>query len=207
MPVIEVFADVWCPFAHVGLRALVAQRRALGRDDVALRVRAWPLELVNSAPLDGHEVAEEIVDLRAQVAAGLFVGFDERTFPHTTLPALALAAAAYRRDDRTGEAVSFALRDALFEEGRDISDAAVLAAIAATCGLDGAGPDDDAAVRADWHEGQRLGVQGSPHFFCGETSAFCPALVIAKDERDRLRVQVNPHGLDEFMARCLAPTT
>src|SRR6478735_6336015 len=40
---IEVFADVRCPFAHVGLRRLVERRRALGRDDVRLVVRAWPM--------------------------------------------------------------------------------------------------------------------------------------------------------------------
>ena len=52
MPVIEVFADVACPFTHIGLRRLVEQRAALGRDDVTLLVRAWPLELVNGKPLD-----------------------------------------------------------------------------------------------------------------------------------------------------------
>ena len=30
---IEVFADVLCPFTHVGLRRLVARRTELGRDD------------------------------------------------------------------------------------------------------------------------------------------------------------------------------
>jgi predicted DsbA family dithiol-disulfide isomerase len=205
--VIEVFADVWCPFAHVGLRAVVARRRELGRDDVALRIRAWPLEFVNGQPLDRHEVAEEIADLRAQVAGDLFAGFDERAFPHTSLPALALASAAYRRSDRTGEAVSFALRNALFEEGRDIGDPGVVASIAAAYDLDAVGPDDDAAVLADWHEGQRRDVKGSPHFFCGAINAFCPALVIAKDENHHLRVRVNPHGLDDFMTRCLSTGT
>ena len=43
------------------------------------------------------------------------------SFPRTSLPALALVAAAYRQSDRMGEAVSLALRDSLFERGRDIS--------------------------------------------------------------------------------------
>ena len=204
---IEVFADVWCPFAHVGLRAVVARRRELGRDDVPLRIRAWPLELVNGQPLDRHEVADEIADLRAQVAADLFAAFDERAFPRTSLPALALASVAYRRSDRTGEEVSFALRNALFEEGRDIADPGVLASIAAAHHLDAAGPDDDAAVLADWHDGQRRDVKGSPHFFCGAISAFCPALVIAKDENQHLHVRVDPHGLDDFMTRSLSTGT
>ena len=51
-PVIEVFADIWCPFAHVGLLAIAEERIRTGRFDVAIRVRAWPLELVNGVPLD-----------------------------------------------------------------------------------------------------------------------------------------------------------
>ena len=51
MSAIEVYADVWCPFAHVGLHYVVERRSALGRGDVLLDIRAWPLELVNGAPL------------------------------------------------------------------------------------------------------------------------------------------------------------
>ena len=51
-PVMEVFADIWCPFAHVGLQTIYEQRARNGRADVAIWVRAWPLELVNGAPLD-----------------------------------------------------------------------------------------------------------------------------------------------------------
>ena len=39
---------------------------------------------------------------------------------------------------------------------------------------------DRAAVVADWHEGQRHGVHGSPHFFCGDDDVFCPSLDITK---------------------------
>ena len=70
MALVEVFADVACPFTHVGLRRLVARRAALGRDDVVLRVRAWPLELVNGRPLAADAVAEEVVELTASVAPG-----------------------------------------------------------------------------------------------------------------------------------------
>ena len=38
--VIEVHADVWCPFAHVGLRSVRERRGELGRDEVILVVRA-----------------------------------------------------------------------------------------------------------------------------------------------------------------------
>lgn len=45
--IIEVYADVWCPFAHVGLKAAAAVRDQFGRQNVSLVMRAWPLELVN----------------------------------------------------------------------------------------------------------------------------------------------------------------
>jgi len=44
--------------------------------------------------------------IRQQVAPDLFAGFAPAAFPATSLPALALAAAAYERDPATGEQVS-----------------------------------------------------------------------------------------------------
>ena len=128
--ILEVFADIYCPYTHVGLRRLVGIRADLGRSDVVLRVRAWPLELVNGAALTAHHAAEEIEALREVVAPDLFVGFDVTRFPTTTLPALSLAAAAYRAGNAAGEAVSLALRTALFEDGRDVSDSEELALVA-----------------------------------------------------------------------------
>ena len=56
-----------------------------------VRVKAWPLELVNGEPLAAALVAEEGPTLRAQVAPDLFEGFDRSRFPTTSLPAMALA--------------------------------------------------------------------------------------------------------------------
>jgi len=53
------------------------------------------------------------------------------------LPALTLAAAEYGHDVRTGEAVSMALRRALFEDGRDIPDDRLLRPVAASWDLEG----------------------------------------------------------------------
>ena len=63
-------------------------------------------------PARGGAGGREIDALRATVAPDLFAGFDPKTFPRTSIPAFGLAAAAYRVDDATGEAVSFALRNA-----------------------------------------------------------------------------------------------
>ena len=82
-----------------------------------------------------------------------------------------MAGSAYRSDDRTGEAVSLALRDALFEQGQDISAPGVLARIAEAHGIAGAGPEDARQVLNDWDDGRSRGVKGSPHFFCGGRKA------------------------------------
>jgi len=204
MPVIEVFADIWCPFAHVGLRAIEEQRALAGHSDVAIWVRAWPLELVNGVPLDPTVTWEHAEDLRDQVAPNLFSHLDVDRFPTSTLAALALANRAYRTDLQVGERVSFALRDALFEEGRDVSDPVTLEYLARNLGVVMPDESDRTAVVADWHEGQQRGVLGSPHFFCGDIDVFCPSLDITKDPVERLSVVWDVSRLTEFVERCLA---
>ena len=202
--VVEVFADVVCPFTHVGLQRLVAGREALDRRDVVLRVHAWPLEIVNEAPLAGDVVAEEVDALRSTVAGGLFQRFDPTRWPSSSLPALALAARGYRARDRVGERVSLTLRDALFERGRDIADPAVLAAIAASCQVDMPDAEDDAAVLADLEQGRARGVIGSPHFFVDGVGFFCPNLQIER-VGGQLRVAVDRAALADFLERCFGP--
>ncbi len=169
---------------------------------MVLRILAWPLELVNGKPLDRESTAKHVDDLRAQVASDLFAGFNPDRFPRTSLPALALEAAAYRQDERSGEAVSLALRDALFEDGHDISDPDVLSRVARSHGVPDATPHDHETVQAEWLAGQARGVKGSPHFFCGEADAFCPSLDIAKDDEGHLHLQRNMETLDEFLSYC-----
>lgn len=204
MRIIEVFADVCCPFTHVGLRRLV-QRRAESGADVALLVRAWPLELVNGAPLDGDLIAEEVDELREQVAPDLFAHFDPKRFPASSLPALGLVAAAYERDVATGERASLLVRETLFEHGRDIAQPEVLAGIAGAVGLP-EGADAQDRVRADWAEGQERGVIGSPHFFVGEAGYFCPTLKIERVE-GHLHIAGDQARFDEFVERCVRPAS
>lgn len=192
---IEVFADVWCPFAYASLRR-VLQARSDGRFDEGVVVRAWPLELVNGKPLDPEKVAEEIIELRRTVDSGAFLGFDQATFPKTTLPALRLSSAAYAAGVETGERVAMELRERLFERGEDISDDAVLAAVADAHGIDpasGARPEDE------WDDGKRRGVQGSPHYFTDGGGFFCPSMDIKKVD-GHVRVSPDVEGFDEFLA-------
>jgi predicted DsbA family dithiol-disulfide isomerase len=202
MTPIEVFADVCCPFTHVGLRRLVDRREALSRPGPRLRVRAWPLELVNGAPLDPEFIAEEVEALREQVAPDLFRRFDVTAFPDSSLPAFAVAAVAYAGDLATGEAVSLDLRSALFEDGRNIADRAVLAEITTRHGLPSPSEDDERQAVQDWHDGQTRGVLGSPHFFLAGGDVFCPTLEIHRTQ-GRLRITVDEETLRSFYQQAL----
>ncbi len=140
--------------------------------------------------------------LRDQVAPNLFRGFDERAFPATSMPALRLEAWARRQSVGAGERVSLALRDAMFEHGRDIADAEVLREIAARCGVDVPLAESDNDVIADWRDGEHRGVVGSPHFFAAEGNWFCPSLTITHSGSG-LRMADNRDGFDRFAAMCL----
>lgn len=206
---VEVFADIGCPFTHVGLRRLLNAAEAKGVE-VALACRAWPLELVNGRPMDPERVAAQVQAIRSQVAPDLFTGFDPdafpATFPNSTLPSLALVAAAAARSAAQSTQLALRLRWLLFEEAADLDDPAVLTGAAAEAGLEG---DLDAlvaegrmGVEADWAEGRERGVVGSPHFFVGDAGYFCPALDISRGD-DGLSIRPSPDRFDAFLAEAL----
>lgn len=202
MQQIEVYADVACPFAHAGLRRFADLRRERGAPGPLLRVRAWPLELVNDTPHSGRHLAPEIVALQSEVAPELFAGFDADRFPTTTLTTLAAAAAAYRAGPGPGEAFSLGVRDALWEQGLDVSDLEVLTQLAARVDVPLATEDDEAAVLAELAEGRRRGVTGSPHFFTDSGDFFCPSLDITTDA-GQMKVSFDRQGFEAFMAAVL----
>lgn len=196
---LEVFADISCPFAYVGVTRLVAERAERGFDRPLLAVRAWPLQLVNGEPQTGPSLVEEIEALRRSVAPELFTGFDPDRFPRTTLPALAAEAAAQATGPEVGERFSLAVRHALFEEGADIADPSVLADLLAAHDVDPGSVDPDAVPRSH-AEGAERGVVGSPHFFAGDDGWFCPALTIRHDESG-VDIEVDVDTLRAFYDR------
>jgi predicted DsbA family dithiol-disulfide isomerase len=198
---IEVFAELTCPFTHLSLRRVVARRTDLGRATPTLRVRPWPLEVVNGKPLDPHHVAKEVRALRAQISPDLFAGFDPSRFPVTSMPGLRLAEAAYAVDDATGEAVSLALRASLFEDGEDIADAAVVARVAQAHGLEVPAEELDEQVCAAYEEGKRRGVQGSPHFVVAGDSVFCPMLDIRTDDEGEFHLSLDEEAVRATLDR------
>ncbi len=199
---VTVFADIVCPFTHVGLRRLTERRDELGSTRPML-MNAWPLEWVNGEPLAPAKAQEEIEALRAAVAPDLFVGFDPATFPRTSVPALALASLAYTQDLTTGEAVSLAVRHALFEDGLDVSDPEVLSKIAAAHDLVARDADPE-AVRAEYEEGQRRGVVGSPYFIVDGQGYFCPSLDIEHTDAG-FSVRFDPEEFEALAQRAFGP--
>lgn len=203
MIVVEVFADICCTFTHVGLHTLTAARDERGLD-LRFHLRAWPLEWVNGALPEAAAIGRQVEALRSQVAPHLFGGFRAEALPSTTIPALGLAINAYCGDIGRGEAVSLALRGEVFERGRDVSDPRVLAGVASGAGVAVPAPEAaESLVRADYEEGQRRGVIGSPHFFTPDgESLFCPSLQIAKGDDGRLQVDLKPGAVDALLDRC-----
>jgi predicted DsbA family dithiol-disulfide isomerase len=198
---LEVFADITCPFTHVGLKQVVRHVAEMS-EPVDVVVRAWPLEWVNGTPLDVDAVLVKAAALSDQLGVDDFSGLRADRWPATTIPALELAATAYARDAATGLAVSMELRAALFEHGVDVADPDALALIAAAHHLDADhSARAHAAVRDDYETGQRRGVRGSPHFFIDDDDFFCPALDLGRDADGHLTARFDSAMLADFFAR------
>jgi len=202
---VEVFADITCPFTHVGL-SRVATLLADSGASVDLRVRAWPLEWVNGTPLEAAAVAVKAAALREGLDIDQFTGLDTDHWPCTTIPALNLAASARQAGSAIGLAVSRELRDALFERGTDIADLAALAEMASRHGLPVPAAEPSQSVLDDYAEGKSRGVRGSPDFFIGNDEFFCPALDLGHDESGNLTAQFDMRGLEAFMAKLIDET-
>ena len=94
------------------------------------------------------------------------------------------------------------MRKALFLDGRDVSDAAVLGDIATEFGLGSPGPSQRDDVLQDWTDGQTRDVEGSPPFFCADRNVFSPGLAISNsngeishpDDRRPRRLHRSMHG-------------
>jgi predicted DsbA family dithiol-disulfide isomerase len=134
MHTVEVYADITCPFAHVGLKRVTQHVHEMA-EPVDVIVRAWPLEWVNGSPLAVEAVLVKGAALTDQLGVDDFSGLRSDAWPASTIPALNLTATGYERDPATGLAVGLDLRAAVFERGEDVGDSDVLAQIAAAHGL------------------------------------------------------------------------
>jgi predicted DsbA family dithiol-disulfide isomerase len=177
---IDVYSDVVCPWCYLGKRRLEAALRE--RPDNAVVVRWRPFELNPDMPPAGADRAEYMTRkfgdpgrlqeahrrlMELGRAAGICYQFEAiRRVPNTRAAHTLIALS----EERQGAVVDRLFR-AYFEEGRDVGDGAVLAAIAAAAGLDQgelaaalASPAGIEAVTAQEREAARLGIGGVPFF-------------------------------------------
>jgi predicted DsbA family dithiol-disulfide isomerase len=180
--VLTVFSDLHCPWAYVfSIRLRRARARA---DQPPVAWRCWPLELVNDRGTSWKTLSQEIPVL-AQLEPDHFSAPSRETWPSTLLPAMeALKVAGVLGGARAADRFDEAARRAFFLDRRDLSIRPTLADLAAETGLDRAsfldafdGGRHRRDVIADWEEGRRRGVEGSPHAFLPDgTAVFNPGI-------------------------------
>ena len=179
MLTIDVISDVICPWCFIGKRRL--EKALAGRPAT---VRWHPFQLNPDMPREGIDRKdyrikkfgswERSLELDAQVAAagrgeGIAFDFDRMARTPNTLDAHRVIWLAGERGVQ--DAVVEALFLAYFTDGRDLSDRATLAEVAAGAGLDRDEVDELLegdkgldVVRAGEEQARRLGVSGVPFF-------------------------------------------
>ena len=190
---IEIVHDLVCPWCYLGTRRLLRTLRR--RPDLLVDLTWRPFLLNPDMPrlgmarsdyvvrkFGGEDRARRLYGSIAEIgrSEGLLFRFDRvrRTPSSVDAHRLVRWASRYGRADEVVEAL-FA---AHFADGRDIGDPAVLVAVAASCGLDGANAwtmlQSDAevdAVHADNLRAHRLGINGVPCFVIGGRHAISGA--------------------------------
>jgi predicted DsbA family dithiol-disulfide isomerase len=179
---VEVVHDLVCPWCYLGVRRLMRTLRR--RPDLLFEITWRPFLLNPDMPRGGMSRAEYVVrkfggEERARrlygsiteigQAEGLDFRFERVRATPSSIDAHRLVRwAAYA--GRASEVVE-ALFAAHFTDGRDIGDIAVLAAIAASCGISPTATrsfllseDELAAVHAENLRAHRLGINGVPCF-------------------------------------------
>ncbi|MBW3594252.1 MAG: DsbA family protein [Actinobacteria bacterium] len=173
---IVVYADITCPWAHVAVYRLHAERRHLGLDDdIRFDIRSFPLELFNEQP-----TPKKILDAEISVAGALApdAGWQmwqrpDSEYPTTSLPALEAVEAAKEQGLLASEQLDRRLRVGFFGESRVISLRHEILALAAECDavdVDAVAEALDSgrarsAVIEQKEYAERDEVRGSPHVF------------------------------------------
>lgn len=190
---IDVVHDLVCPWCYLGVRRL--NRALLRRPDLPVDLTWRPFLLNPDMPragmlrtdyvvrkFGGEERARRLYGAISELGRveGIMFRFDRirRTPASVDAHRLVRWAARFGRAAEMVEAI-FA---AHFTDGRDIGDPAVLAAIAASCGLRAAAARaylmseaDADSVHADNLRAHRLGINGVPCFVVDGTHAIAGA--------------------------------
>ena len=193
---IEVASDVICPWCYIGKRRL-AKALELVAGEIEASIEWLPFQLNPDMPPQGVPRAEyrrakfgsleRSRELDARVARegageGIEFAFDRMQSTPNTMGAHRLIDLAQRQ--QKAEPVVDALFRAYFEEARDIGNAAVLAGVAAQCGVADWPQAADADRVAQLEERVReLGISGVPTFIfdrrSGISGAYPPAELAA----------------------------
>jgi|GEM_PF-739640 len=180
---VQVWSDLLCPFAYVGLLRLRRARGRLGLDGtVRLEHRTFPLELFNGPHSRRGTDTEAVALGRIEPEAEFRVWTDpDDRYPHTVLLAAEAVHAASAQSLAAGEELDLALRRAFWTQSRSISHRQVILDVAA--GLPGGVVDvfelaaalDDgryrAAVMADFAVARTGAITGSPTFRLADGTA------------------------------------
>ncbi len=172
MTTIQIWSDLLCPFAYVGILRLRRARERLGLD-VALEHHTFPLELFDG-PHPRRGTDSEAVGLGQIEPAAQFRVWTEPDdrYPHTVLLAAEAVHAASAQSLQVGETLDLALRQAFWTHSRTISVRQVILEVAG----EQAGIDVDtlaealdtgrhrADVMADFAVAQTDAIAGSPTF-------------------------------------------
>ncbi len=180
---LDIVSDTICPWCWIGKRHLAAALPRLADEGLAFAIAWRPFQLNPAMPQGGvdrrtyrtakfgsweRSQAMDAQVARAGASAGLDFRFDRmvrtpNTIASHVLLRLALDQGGRDRQDQLAETL-FA---AYFNEGADIGDPAILAAIGATAGIDTAALSDPAAheaVRAEEAAARRNDLDGVPSF-------------------------------------------
>lgn len=179
MKTIQVWHDFTCPWCAIGLHNLHVALTQLGHPKGAVAFE--PYLLSPDTPPEGQNLRKHLGEKYgvAQVEAminraveagkgyGVELRFDLINLTPQTIPAHALIAAA-PAELRWG--IVEAIHAAYFQRGEDIGSQTVLAACAATAGIEtdlvaaAFAPAAAAAIRQQAAGTRQLGIQGVPHF-------------------------------------------
>jgi predicted DsbA family dithiol-disulfide isomerase len=192
MIIVEVWSDLLCPFAYVGLLRLRKARARLGLDaEVRLEHHTFPLELFDGPhPRRGTDTeAVGLGRIEPEAQFRVWTAADD-TYPHTVLLAAEAVHAASAQDLAAGEELDLALRRAFWTHSRSISHRAVILEVAADvpavdAGTLAAALDSGAfrsAVMADYAVARTDAIAGSPTFrFPGGPTVTNPGIEVHWD--------------------------
>ncbi|MGN9847004.1 DsbA family oxidoreductase [Nonomuraea sp. H19] len=127
---VQVWSDLLCPFAYVGLLRLRRARERL-RLDLQIEHRTFPLELFNGPhPRRGTDTeAVGLGQIEPDAQFRIWTAADD-LYPHTVLLAAEAVHAANAQGLKAGEALDLALRRAFWTHSQSISHRQVILDVA-----------------------------------------------------------------------------